>query len=196
MRSRTDRSSSFSTRFIWLARSRFLAALLDPYIRVANALLRVVLAPIFLLWFGLGIWSKVALGVTVVFFIVFFNTYQGVCEVDPVIVNNARMLGASERQLIRHVLIPSALSWIFSSLHISIGFAIIAVVVGEYLGASRGVGYMISQAEGVFDTTGVFAGMAVLAGVVLIVGTLVDRLERYLLRWKVRDTGSVKGDMA
>jgi NitT/TauT family transport system permease protein len=173
-----------------LARNSFLAALLNPYLCVANALPRVVLAPIFLLWFGLGIWSKVALGVTVVFFIVFFNTFQGVREVDPVILNNARMLGASERQLVRHVLIPSALSWIFSSLHISIGFAIIAVVVGEYLGASRGVGYLIAQAEGVFDTTGVFAGMAILAGVVLCVGAMVGRLERYLLRWKAPGTHS------
>lgn len=179
-----------------LARNRFLAALLDPYIRVTNALPRVVLAPIFLLWFGLGIWSKVALGVTVVFFIVFFNTFQGVREVDPVIVNNARMLGANERQLIRHVLIPSALTWIFSSLHISIGFAIIAVVVGEYLGASKGVGYMISQAEGVFDTTGVFAGMVILAIVVLCVGTGVDRLERYLLRWKAHNTATASGEVS
>lgn len=167
-----------------LARQPLLSAILDPYIRVANALPRVVLAPIFLLWFGLGIWSKVALGVTVVFFIVFFNTYQGVRDVEPVLIQNVRMLGANERQLTRHVLIPSALSWIFSSLHISIGFAIIAVVVGEYLGASRGIGYMISQSEGVFDTTGVFAGMTVLAGFVLIVGLLVDRLERRLLKWK------------
>ena len=179
-----------------LARNQFLAELLDPYIRISNALPRVVLAPIFLLWFGLGIWSKVALGVTVVFFIVFFNTFQGVREVDPVIVNNARMLGASERQLIRHVLIPSALTWIFSSLHISIGFAIIAVVVGEYLGASKGVGYMISQAEGVFDTTGVFAGMGILAGVVLLVGMLVDRLERYLLRWKAHNTNATSGEVS
>ena len=141
-----------------LARAPFLAAVLDPYIRIANALPRVVLAPIFLLWFGLGIWSKVALGVTVVFFIVFFNTYRGVREVDRVMIDNVRMLGATEGQLIRHVLIPSALTWIFSSLHVSIGLAIIAVVVGEYLGASRGIGYMIAQAEGVFDTTGVFAG--------------------------------------
>src|SRR3954463_4450217 len=111
-----------------LARTPFLSALLNPYIRVLNALPRVVLAPIFLLWFGLGIWSKVALGVTVVFFIVFFNTYQGVREVSRVLVNNARMLGASEWQLARHVLIPSALTWVFSSLHISIGFAMIAVV--------------------------------------------------------------------
>jgi NitT/TauT family transport system permease protein len=167
-----------------LARAPFISDLLNPYIRVLNALPRVVLAPIFLLWFGLGIWSKVALGVTVVFFIVFFNTYQGVREVDPVVLNNARMLGASERQLIRHVLVPSALTWIFSSLHISIGFAIIAVVVGEYLGSSRGIGYLISQAEGVFDTTGVFAGMVILSLVVLAVGVGVDRLERWLLRWK------------
>jgi NitT/TauT family transport system permease protein len=167
-----------------LARVPLLAALLDPYIKIANALPRVVLAPVFLLWFGLGIWSKVALGVTVVFFIVFFNTYQGVREVDPVILDNARMLGASERQLIRHVLIPSALTWIFSSLHVSVGFAIIAVVVGEYLGASKGIGYTISQAEGAFDTTGVFAGMTILAAVVLLVGEAVSRLERRLLRWK------------
>ena len=162
-----------------------LGALLDPYIRLLNALPRVVLAPIFLLWFGLGIWSKVALGVAVVFFIVFFNTHQGVREVDQVVLNNVRMLGASEWQLIRHVLIPSALTWVFSSLHISVGFAMIAVVVGEYLGASRGVGYLISQAEGTFDTTGVFAGMAVLSAVVLLVGWGVNRLERWLLRWKI-----------
>jgi NitT/TauT family transport system permease protein len=176
-----------------LARVSWLAAVLDPYIRIANALPRVVLAPIFLLWFGLGIWSKVALGVTVVFFIVFFNTYQGVREVDAVLLNNARMLGANERQLIRHVLIPSALTWIFSSLHISIGFAIIAVVVGEYLGSSRGVGYVISQAEGVFDTTGVFAGMTVLAAVVLVVGAGVSRLERWLLRWKPQHAQQPRG---
>ena len=167
-----------------LAGLPILAALLEPYIRIANALPRVVLAPIFLLWFGLGIWSKVALGVTVVFFVVFFNTYRGVRDVDAAIVNNARMLGASEAQLVRYVLVPSALTWIFSSLHISIGMAIIAVVVGEYLGASRGIGYLIAQAEGVFDTTGVFAGMTVLAAGVLLVGGIVSRLESQLLRWK------------
>jgi NitT/TauT family transport system permease protein len=167
-----------------LARVPVLAELFDPYIRIANSLPRVILAPIFLLWFGLGIWSKVALGVTVVVFVVFFNTYRGVREVDRVIIDNARMLGASERQLIRHVLIPSALTWIFSSLHLSIGLAIISVVVGEYLGASSGIGYMIAQSEGVFDTTGVFAGMTVLACGVLLVGDLINRLERRLLRWK------------
>jgi NitT/TauT family transport system permease protein len=160
------------------------AALLEPYIRVGNALPRVILAPIFLLWFGLGIWSKVALGVTVVFFIVFFNTFRGVRDVERGMVANARMLGASDIQLFRHVLVPSALTSIFSSLHISVGMAIVAVVVGEYLGASSGVGYLIAQSEGVFDTTGVFAAMAVLAVGVLLVGNVVSRLERTLLRWK------------
>jgi NitT/TauT family transport system permease protein len=179
-----------------LAGVPLLATLLEPYIRVANALPRVVLAPMFLLWFGLGIWSKVALGVTVVFFIVFFNTYRGVREVNRVIVDNARMLGASRRQLVRHVHIPSALTWIFSSLHISSGMTIVAVVVGEYLGASRGIGYLIAQAEGVFDTTGVFAGMVVLAAWVLVVGALIGRLERRLLRWKPEYEESQTGRFA
>jgi NitT/TauT family transport system permease protein len=167
-----------------LASVPFLSALLDSYIRIVNALPRIALAPIFGLWFGLGIWSKVALGVTVVFFVVFYNTYRGAREVDSVIVDNVRMLGASKRQLVQHVIIPSALTWICSSLHISIGMAIVAVVVGEYLGASRGIGYVIAQADGVFDTTGVFAGMTILAAGVLVVGGMVSRLERALLQWK------------
>lgn len=167
-----------------LARVLFLERLLDPFLQMFNALPRVVLAPIFLLWFGLGIWSKVAFGFTLVFFIVFFNTLEGVKSVDRVLVDNAKMLGASEKQLLRHVFIPSALTWIFSSLHISVGFAITGAVVGEYLGASAGVGYAIAQAQGVFDTKGVFAGMFILMFVVLIIDLLVNRLERHLLRWR------------
>jgi NitT/TauT family transport system permease protein len=149
-----------------------------------NAVPRVVLAPLFLLWFGLGIWSKVALAVTLVFFVMFFNTYQGVRDADRVIIDNVRMLGATERQLVRHVLIPSALTWIFSSLQTSLGFAMVGAVVGEYLGSARGLGYVISQAEGTFDTTGVFAGMTVLSTVVVLVSAGVTRLEKWLLRWK------------
>jgi NitT/TauT family transport system permease protein len=178
-----------------LARVTFLSKMFDPYVRILNALPRVVLAPIFLLWFGLGIWSKVALGVTVVFFVVFFNSYQGVREVDPVLLRNARMLGASERDLLSHVIVPSALGWIFSSLHISIGFAIISVVVGEYLGSAGGIGYVIAQAEGVFDTTGVFAGIALLMAVVLVVESAVTQVERRLLRWRPKMTGAVNSDI-
>ena len=171
-----------------LARSRLLAAVFDPYVKALNAIPRVVLAPIFLLWFGLGIWSKVAFAVTLVFFIVFFNTYQGVREVDRVLVDNGRMLGASESQLIRHVFLPSALSWIFSSLHVSVGFAIVGAVVGEYLGSAKGIGYVIAQAEGTFDTTGVFAGIVVLSFFVVLVDLLVNRAERHLLRWRPEPT--------
>jgi NitT/TauT family transport system permease protein len=176
-------SAGLSAGFL-LARLPWLDWTLGPYLRMTNAVPRVVLAPIFVLWFGLGMWSKVALGVTLVFFVVFFNTYQGVRDVDPAVLDNARMLGASERQLARHVLLPSALSWIFSSLHVSVGFALVGAVVGEYLGATEGVGYVIAQAEGLFDTTGVFAGLAILMVVVLIVDHLVNRLEDRLLRWK------------
>ena len=118
----------------WFARQPRVAAVFDPYVKMANALPRVVLAPIFTLWLGLGIWSKVALGVTLVFFIVFFNVYQGVKEVSQTVRDNARMLGMNERQLMRHVYWPSALSWMFSSLHTSVGFAVVGAVVGEYLG--------------------------------------------------------------
>jgi NitT/TauT family transport system permease protein len=166
------------------ARVDLIAAVFDPYIRMFNALPRVILAPIFLLWFGLGIASKVALGVTLVFFVVFFNTYQGVREVDLVILNNARMLQATDRQLLRHVYLPSAMAWIFSSLHTSIGFALVGAVVGEYLGSARGIGYVVSQAEGVFDTTGVFAGLILTSAVVLCIDLGIERLERYLLRWR------------
>ncbi|HEX6989244.1 MAG TPA: ABC transporter permease [Bacillota bacterium] len=167
-----------------LARIAVLAEIIEPYIQMLNSIPRLILAPIFTLWFGLGVASKVAFGITIVFFIVFYSTYQGVREVDAVVLNNARMLGASERQLLRHVLIPSALSWIFSSLHTSIGMAIVGAVVGEYLGSARGMGYLIAQAQGVFDTTGMFAGMVMLAVAVMVVDHLVRLLERSLLRWK------------
>ena len=172
----------------WFARQPLIAAIFDPYVKMINALPRIVLAPIFTLWFGLGIWSKVALGVTLVFFIVFFNVYQGVREVSPTVLANARMLGMNERQLMRHVYWPSALSWMFSSLHTSVGFAVLGAVVGEYLGSAAGLGYLILQAEGTFDTTGVFAGMVILAVFVLIIDWLVTIIENRLLVW--RPTGA------
>ena len=168
----------------WFARKPTIAAVFDPYVKMINALPRVVLAQIFTLWFGLGIWSKVALGVTLVFFIVFFNVYQGVREVSPTVLANARMLGMNERQLMRHVYWPSALSWMFSSLHTSVGFAVVGAVVGEYLGSAGGLGYLIQQAEGVFDVAGVFAGMLVLAAFVVLIDGVVSFVERRLLIWR------------
>jgi NitT/TauT family transport system permease protein len=168
----------------WFARQPRVAAVFDPYVKMINALPRVVLAPIFALWFGLGIASKVALGITLVFFIVFFNVYQGVKEVSPTVLANARMLGMNEHQLMRHVYWPSALSWMFSSLHTAVGFAVVGAVVGEYLGSAAGLGYIIQQAEGVFDVAGVFAGMFVLAAFVIAIDWIVTLVENRLLVWR------------
>ncbi|MEN5279058.1 ABC transporter permease [Brucella sp. TWI432] len=173
----------------WFARKPLLAAIFDPYVKAANSLPRVVLAPIFTLWLGLGIWSKVALGVSLVFFIVFFNVYQGVKEVNQTILANARMLGMNERQLLRNVYLPSALSWMFSSLHTAVGFAVVGAVVGEYLGSSAGLGYLIQQAEGVFDVTGVFSGMLVLMAFVLVIDWGVSIVEARLLVWRPKTAG-------
>jgi NitT/TauT family transport system permease protein len=169
---------------LWLALAPMASTLADPYIKAMNAMPRVILAPIFAVWFGLGIASKVVFGVTLVFFIVFFNVYQGVKEVSPVVLANARMLGASGRQLLRHVYLPSATSWVFSSLHTSIGLAFVGAVVGEYLGSARGVGYLIQQAEGVFDIDTVLAGILVLTVFALILDFIVTRIENRLLVWR------------
>jgi len=169
---------------LWLALSPMAAAIFDPYIKALNAMPRVILAPIFAVWFGLGVASKVALGVTLVFFIVFFNVYQGVKEVSPVVLANARMLGANQRQLLRHVYLPSATSWVFSSLHTSVGLAFVGAVVGEYLGSSQGVGYLILQAEGSFDINTVMAGILVLTAFALVLDTLVGRVEKVFLKWQ------------
>jgi NitT/TauT family transport system permease protein len=169
---------------LWLALSPLAAAITDPYIKALNSMPRVILAPIFSVWFGLGIASKVALGVTLVFFIVFFNVYQGVKEVSPVVLANARMLGANRRQLLKSVYLPSATSWVFSSLHTSVGLAFVGAVVGEYLGSSRGVGYLILQAEGAFDINTVMAGILVLTLFALILDAAVGKLERRLMKWQ------------
>jgi NitT/TauT family transport system permease protein len=169
---------------LWLALSPMASAILEPYVKALNSMPRIILAPIFAVWFGLGIGSKVALGVTLVFFIVFFNVYQGVKEVSPVVLANARMLGASQRQLLRHVYLPSAMSWVFSSLHTSVGLAFVGAVVGEYLGSSQGVGYLILQAEGTFDINTVMAGIVVLTLFALALDAAVSRIEKRLMKWQ------------
>ncbi|OIQ75347.1 putative aliphatic sulfonates transport permease protein SsuC [mine drainage metagenome] len=177
---------------LWLALAPMASNILDPYIKAMNAMPRIILAPIFSVWFGLGMGSKVALGVTLVFFIVFFNVYQGVKEVSPVVLASARMLGADRRQLLRRVYLPSATSWVFSSLHTSVGLAFVGAVVGEYLGSSRGVGYLILQAEGSFDINTVMAGIMVLTVFALALDSLVGRIETHLMKWQPRAGESEK----
>ena len=169
---------------LWLALSPLAARLLDPYLKAFNAMPRIILAPIFAMWFGLGIWSKVLLGVTIVFFVVFFAVYHGVKDVSQVVLNNARMLVASKRDLLWHVYLPSATAWVFSSLHTAVGMAFVGAVVGEYLGSSRGVGYLILQAEGSFDINTVFAGVLVLTVFALLLDKVVTIAEKRLLVWR------------
>ncbi|ARF53940.1 ABC transporter permease [Streptomyces gilvosporeus] len=175
---------------IALGRIRFLAEVLGPYIKVLNALPRIVLAPIFLIWFGLGPASKVASAVVLVFFPVFFNAFQGAREVDRNLVANSRILGASNRQVTLQVVVPSATSWIFTSLHVSFGFALIGAIVGEYIGATKGLGLLVSASQGTFNAAGVYAAMAILAVVALLAEGLLAFLERRLFRWKPADTSA------
>jgi NitT/TauT family transport system permease protein len=167
-----------------LGRNRTLAAVFGPYVRMGNAIPRVILGSIFVIWLGLGMASKVALGVTLTFFVVFFNAFQGVREVDPNLVNNARVLGASPRVLSFDVMLPSALSWITSSLHTSFGFALVGAVVGEFIGANQGLGYLVAAAQGAFNANGVFAAMVILSIVALIADFLVTKLEIQLTPWR------------
>ena len=169
---------------LWLALSPVAAAVTDPFIKGFNSMPRVILAPIFAVWFGLGPASKIALGFTLVFFIVFFNVYQGVREVNPNVLASAKMLGATRRQLLRYVYLPSAMSWVFSSLHTSVGMAFVAAVIGEYLGSAEGVGYLILQAETTFDMNTVMAGILVLTACALILDRIVTEVEKRLMRWQ------------
>lgn len=167
-----------------LGLNRFLAQVLDPFIKVVNAIPRIVLGAIFVVAFGVGITPKVLLAAVLVFFIVFFNAFQGVREVDRNVLNNAKVLGASRWHVIRHVTLPSAMTWIIASLHSAFGFAIVGAVVGEVLGAQHGLGLLIKSAQGTFDPDGVFANMFVIAALVLIVEFVIERVERRLLAWR------------
>src|SRR6266567_1311683 len=167
-----------------LGRVRLLSDVFAPYIKALNAMPRVVLGSIFIITIGYGIWSKVALAVVLVFFVVFFNAFQGVREVDRVLIANARILGASERQLSTHVILPSALSWILASLHTSFGFALVGAVVGEYLGAIHGIGLIIATAQATFNPNGVFAAMFILAVVALTAEVALTWLESRLIKWR------------
>jgi NitT/TauT family transport system permease protein len=167
-----------------LGQNRFLSGVLSPYIKIVNAIPRIILGSIFVVAFGLGTFPKVLLAAVLVFFIVFFNAFQGVREVDPDLVSNVKVLGASPLQVARHVTIPSALSWIIASLHTAFGFAIIGALVAEVLGAQRGVGLVIVQAQGRMDPNTVFAGMAIMAVITLVAEYLISLLEKRVLGWR------------
>ena len=169
---------------VLLGQFRFLSEVLSPYIKAVNALPRIVLGALFVIVLGLGISSKIVLAAFLVFFVVFFNAYQGVREVDGNLVNNARILGASRLQVIRNVVLPSAMTWIIASLHVAFGFAVIGAIVGEVLGAQHGLGVLITDSQNNFNTDGIFAGMIIIGLIALIAEWLISLLERRLLAWR------------
>jgi NitT/TauT family transport system permease protein len=174
---------------VLLGQFRFLSDVLSPYIKAVNALPRIVLGALFVIVLGLGISSKIVLAAFLVFFVVFFNAYQGVREVDGNLVNNARVLGASRMQVIRNVVLPSAMTWIIASLHVAFGFAVIGAIVGEVLGAQHGLGVLITDSQNNFNTDGIFAGMIIIGLIALIAEWLISLLERRLLAWRPQMSG-------
>jgi sulfonate transport system permease protein len=171
---------------VLLGQVKFLADVLGPYIKVVNAIPRIVLGSIFTVAFGLGTLPKVLLAAVLVFFVVFFNAFQGVREVDRNLIANVRVLGASRLQITRQVVLPSALTWIIASLHVAFGFAIIGAIVGEFLGAQKGLGLVIASAQNHFNPNGVFAAMVIIAIIALTAEGIIARLERRLLAWRPR----------
>ncbi|RQZ11291.1 ABC transporter permease [Burkholderia sp. Bp9031] len=169
---------------IVLGRNKLMADVFGLYIQIANSIPRVVLGSVFVIALGLGMASKIALAVVMVFFVVFGNAFQGVREADRYLIANAQILGASRRQITTSVVIPSALSWILASLHVSFGFALVGAVVGEFLGSKQGIGLLISTAQGAFNASGVFAAMIVLAVVALAADYLLTWVEKRLLKWR------------
>jgi NitT/TauT family transport system permease protein len=174
-----------------LGRNRFLADVLGPYIKIANSIPRIVLGALFVIGLGLGLQSKVALAVVLVFFVVFFNAFQGVREADRNLLANARILGANSRQVTTAVIIPSAMTWIIASLHISFSFAVVGAVVGEFLGSEQGIGLLIQNSKSTFNANGVFAAMVILAVVTLLAEVLITALENRLIAWRPNTVSDV-----
>lgn len=169
---------------VLLGQVRFLSNVFSPYIKAVNALPRIVLGTSFVIFFGLGVSSKIVLAAFLVFFVVFFNAFQGVREVDGNLISNVRILGASRLQVIRNVVIPSALTWIIASMHVAFGFAVIGAIVGEILGAQHGLGVIITDSMNNFEANGIFAGMIIIGVIALVAEWLIGLLERRLLAWR------------
>ena len=169
---------------VTLGQIPFLAEVLGPFIKIVNAVPRIVLGSIFTVALGLGTSSKVLLAAVLVFFVVFFNAFQGVREVDRNLIANARVLGASRLAIVRHVVLPSALTWIIASLHVAFGFSIIGAIVGEFLGSQKGLGLVIATSQNNFNPNGVFAAMLIIAVLALTAEALITSAEKRLLAWR------------
>jgi NitT/TauT family transport system permease protein len=170
-----------------LARTQTLAQVLDPYIVAFNGIPRIALAPLFIIWFGIGPNSKVVLVVIVVFFLTFFNTYAGVKGVDVELKNILRVMGATERQILFKVTIPATVPWITTGLKISVPYALVGAIVGEFIAASKGLGYLINYQTSLFSTTGALGGILIVALIVVLSNEVINWAEAYFLRWRPKE---------
>ncbi len=169
---------------ILFGRYKLVADIFDPYITAIYSLPKIALAPLFIIWFGIGIESKIAVSASIVFFVVFLNTYAGTRDVNPLHVHSARIMGGSEAEILRHVVVPSAAAWVITGLKVSVPYALVGTVIGEFMSANRGIGYVIATATGLFDTTSVFAGLVTLGVVGAAINVALKHAETWLLRWK------------
>ncbi len=167
-----------------LGRSPRVARIVEPYVMAFYGIPKIALAPLFIIWFGIGIWSKVVLAGTMVFFLVFYNVYAGVRAIDREVVNLALVLGANERQLSRHIYLPAAAPYLLMGMRMAIPYAVIGVIVGEFTSSTAGLGLFINYASSTYDPASVFAGIFILLAFVMIMNALASRLERRLLRWR------------
>jgi NitT/TauT family transport system permease protein len=178
-------STGFAAGLV-LGRNDRLASILDPYIIAFNSLPRIALVPLITMIFGFGLLAKIVLAWTIVFFIVFFNTFQGARTVDADLIHSARFLGGSDRQIMRTVIVPSALAWTFASLTPSISFALIGVVVGEFLGGESGggLGYLIIQSLGTLNAADMMVALIALGVIGIAMALGIKQIEKRLLRWR------------
>ncbi|HTC11633.1 MAG TPA: ABC transporter permease [Acetobacteraceae bacterium] len=167
-----------------LGLNRRVAAVLDPFIVAFYSLPKIALAPLFILWFGVGMTSKVVMATFVVFFLVFYNTYAGTLAVEQELVDVLRLMGARRWQIVTKVILPSVAIWIFTGMKTSVPYALIGAVVGEMMASNKGLGYLIQAAAGQYDTGGVFAALFVLAIIAMLLHTALKHAELWLLRWK------------
>lgn len=170
-----------------LGRSTFLADVLDPFLTAFYSLPKVALAPLFVLWFGIGIEMKIILAAVTVFFLVFLNTYTGVRNVSREQLLVIRLMGANERHLLTKVVIPSAFTWVFAGLRLSVPYALIGAVVGEIIASNRGLGFLVSDAAAKFDTAGVFAALLGIVALAMLLNIAVKQTEIWLMPWKTAD---------
>jgi NitT/TauT family transport system permease protein len=169
---------------ILLGRLQFLSDVLNPYIVVLNSLPKVALAPLLVLWLGIGLQMKVTLTASIVFFLVFMNTFTGVRRVSQELVLILRLMGAKERHLLTKVVVPSAFIWVFAGLRLSVPYALIGAIVGELVASNRGLGYLMSDAAGQFDAAGVFAALIAIMALAAILNLMVRLIELFATPWE------------